>query len=59
MFGFWEVLMVLGVTMLLFGGKKLPDVARGLGHGIRNFKSEMKSEPTEDASVPPEDPSAP
>jgi sec-independent protein translocase protein TatA len=31
------------VFMLLFGAKKLPMLARGLGHGIKNFKGELKS----------------
>ena len=41
-FGFTEILLVLGVLMLLFGAKKLPELARGLGAGIRNFKGELK-----------------
>jgi sec-independent protein translocase protein TatA len=41
-FGIWEALLVFGVLMLLFGAKKLPLLARGLGHGIRNFKGELK-----------------
>jgi len=47
-FGLWEMLLVLGVLMLLFGAKKLPMLARGLGHGIRNFKGELQSPPPED-----------
>lgn len=42
-FGVWEALLVFGVIMLLFGAKKLPDLARGLGHGIRNFKGELQA----------------
>ena len=38
-------LLVLGVLMLLFGAKKLPLLARGLGHGIRNFKGELDAPP--------------
>ena len=41
-FGIWEALLVFGVLMLLFGAKKLPMLARGLGAGIRNFKGELK-----------------
>jgi len=33
-----EVMLILGVTLLLFGGDKLPGLARGLGKGIRDFK---------------------
>lgn len=46
-FGIWETLLVLGVVMLLFGAKKLPMLARGLGTGIRNFKGELEA-PQED-----------
>ena len=42
-FGVWEALLVFGIIMLLFGAKKLPDLARGLGSGIRNFKGELKA----------------
>lgn len=33
-----EVMLILAVVLLLFGGKKLPELARGLGKGIRDFK---------------------
>lgn len=39
-----ELIAVLGVAVLLFGGKKIPEVAKGLGEGIRNFKSALKGE---------------
>ncbi len=51
-FGFTEILLVLGILMLLFGAKKLPLLARGLGTGIRNFKGEIKGpdkDPDDDA----------
>ena len=34
--------------MLLFGGKKIPEVAKGLGEGIRNFKDALKSNEEKD-----------
>jgi len=40
-----ELLVILGVAVLLFGGKKIPEVAKGLGEGIRNFKNALKGEP--------------
>ena len=40
-FGITEMVLLLGVLMLLFGAKKLPMLARGLGTGIRNFKGEL------------------
>ena len=39
-----ELLVILGVAVLLFGGKKIPEVAKGLGEGIRNFKTSLKGE---------------
>jgi sec-independent protein translocase protein TatA len=43
--GMPELLVILGVAVLLFGGKKIPELAKGLGEGIRNFKNALKSEP--------------
>lgn len=34
----WEVFAILAVIMVLFGAKKLPELARGLGQGIKEFK---------------------
>ena len=39
-----ELMVVLGVAVLLFGGKKIPEVAKGLGEGIKNFKAAIKTE---------------
>jgi sec-independent protein translocase protein TatA len=43
--GMQEVLIILVVVVILFGGRKIPQLAKGLGEGIRNFKSAVKSEP--------------
>ncbi len=42
-FGPYEIVMVLLVVLLLFGGKKIPELARGLGKGIREFNSAKAS----------------
>ena len=58
MIGTTELLLIGGIALLLFGGKKLPEMMRGLGQGVRNFKEGMnevvtpeekeeQSEPTE------------
>ena len=47
-FGLWEVLLILAVLMLLFGAKKLPMLARGVGQSIKNFKGELKVPEDED-----------
>jgi sec-independent protein translocase protein TatA len=39
-----ELIAILGVAVLLFGGKKIPEVAKGLGEGIRNFKTALKGD---------------
>ena len=36
--GGWEVVVIFAAFLLLFGAKKLPELARGLGQGIREFK---------------------
>jgi sec-independent protein translocase protein TatA len=40
--GTTEILVILFVVLLLFGGKKIPELARGLGRGIREFKDASK-----------------
>ncbi len=45
--GFGEILVVMFIVLLLFGAKKLPELARGLGQGMREFKkatSEIQDE---------------
>jgi sec-independent protein translocase protein TatA len=42
--GLPELLVILVVAVLLFGGKKIPEVAKGLGEGIRNFKDSLKGD---------------
>ena len=42
-FGPWEVVMTLLLALLLFGGKKIPELAKGLGKGIREFNSAKAS----------------
>lgn len=49
-----ELLLIFGIVVLLFGAKKIPDLAKGVGQGIRNFKKEMKDDeaPPSTASTP-------
>jgi sec-independent protein translocase protein TatA len=40
--GAWEIALILLLLLLLFGAKRIPQIARGLGEGIRNFKTGIK-----------------
>ncbi len=51
--GFQELLIILVIALLFFGGKKLPEIASGLGKGIREFKR-AASEPAEIDVTPTE-----
>ena len=53
--GFSELVVILIIVLVLFGGKKIPEVARGLGAGIREFRDAAKSAEREIMA----DPSAP
>jgi len=50
--GLPELLIILVVAVLLFGGKKIPEVAKGLGEGIRNFKNSLKGDDGPDDKKP-------
>ena len=58
--GGWEIIVLLGVLVLIFGAKKLPDMARSVGQSARVFKGEMKGL-KDDSATPAVDvePSAP
>ena len=43
-FAIQELLVILVIAVFLFGSKKLPDLAKGLGEGIKNFKKAIKTE---------------
>ena len=39
--GIWEVLIIAFIVLLLFGGKKIPELMKGLGKGVKSFKDGM------------------
>lgn len=41
--GFQEIIVIALVILLLFGGKKIPELMKGLGKGVRSFKDGMNS----------------
>jgi len=49
--GFQELLLIVLAAVVLFGGKKMADLGKGLGEGIRNFKSALKGDEQETAEV--------
>lgn len=48
MLGTTELILIGAVVLLLFGGKKLPELMRGLGQGVRSFKQGMNEQPKGD-----------
>ncbi|MFB0518587.1 MAG: twin-arginine translocase TatA/TatE family subunit [Acidobacteriota bacterium] len=45
--GLPEILLLVLIVILIFGAKRLPDIGRGLGKGIQNFKKALKGKPDE------------
>lgn len=46
-----EIIVILAVVLLLFGGRKLPELARGSGRALRIFKSEVKAAGDDDKEI--------
>ena len=57
--GGWEWLIIIGVLVLLFGAKRLPEMARSVGQSARVFKGEMKGLRADDAPAPAPEAPAP
>ena len=58
-FGGWEIVLILAVVLILFGAKKLPELAKGLGQGIKEFKKasrEVQEEINSAVEAEPEPP---
>ena len=55
--GFSEILLILLIVVLLFGGRKIPELMKGLGQGIKEFKkaSALDDEPVKKESTTKED----
>ena len=50
--GFPEMLLIFVVIVLIFGTSRLPELGRGIGEGIKNFKKSVRDEPEEDKKKP-------
>ncbi|MCT7513214.1 twin-arginine translocase TatA/TatE family subunit [Aliarcobacter cryaerophilus] len=45
-----ELVIIVIIVLILFGGKKIPELAKGLGSGIRNFKKAIKEDDSEEVA---------
>ena len=50
-FGGWQVLLVIGIVLIFFGARKIPELAKGLGQGIKEFKKATHDEIEDKKSV--------
>ncbi len=48
MLGTWEIILIVLVILLIFGGKKIPELMRGLGKGIKSFKDGVNGKADEE-----------
>lgn len=46
--GPFEIILILVIVLLLFGGKKIPELMKGMGKGIKNFKDGLNTDEEED-----------
>ncbi len=53
-FALWEILLIFVVIAFLFGGKKLPELGKGIGEGIRNFKNSISKDKNVETKKDPE-----
>ena len=51
----WHWLVVLFIVLIFFGGRRIPEVMRGLGEGVRSFKEGMQGAPPSSDSKPKDD----
>jgi len=53
--GPWQIILVIAIVLLLFGGKKIPELMKGVGQGIKEFKDGMNSDNTKANSAEKKD----
>lgn len=46
--GTWEIILIVLVVLLLFGGKKIPELMKGLGKGVKSFKDGVNGIPSDE-----------
>jgi sec-independent protein translocase protein TatA len=47
-FGPWQIILIIAVILLLFGGKKIPELMKGIGKGAREFKKGLSGDDEEE-----------
>lgn len=50
MFGPTEIIIIVLIVVLLFGGRKIPELMKGIGQGMKEFKKATKDEPAKDSN---------
>ena len=53
--GIWEIILIFGLLILVFGARRIPEIGKGLGEGIRNFKGSVKGGADDDERKLPGD----
>ena len=48
----WHIILLLVIALLLFGGKRLPEMGKALGHGMREFKDAVTGNSSDDDAQP-------
>lgn len=51
MIGTWEIILIVLVILLIFGGKKIPELMRGIGKGIKSFKEGLHEKAEEEKEL--------
>ncbi len=46
--GYWQIILIVLVVLLLFGGKKIPELMKGIGRGTREFKKGLNTDDEDD-----------
>ena len=53
--GTWEIIAIVAIFLLLFGGKKIPELMEGLGKGVKSFKKGVRESENEVKEIDQED----
>lgn len=51
MIGTWEIIIIVLVILLLFGGRKIPELMHGIGKGVKSFKDGMNGKDLEEKNI--------